>query len=133
MSRSVFPPKIKIRRDCPDYVRDFGDYEAGHPTLGDDIDAALQEVLAAFAANPKDPHGGAGDRIQRVNRPCWKKRAQDSCCRIGKRGAWRIIYMWIPEQHTIALLHLFHKSRMADIAGRAVLAAAGNLPNPPKG
>jgi mRNA-degrading endonuclease RelE of RelBE toxin-antitoxin system len=62
----------------------------------------------------------AGDRIPGWNKEIWKVRVASSDVRKGKRGGYRLIYLWKADEIKIYLLVAYFKGEKAEITKKEI-------------
>jgi hypothetical protein len=83
----------------------------GHPNL----EADLSWLIGRLKNAPET----MGDHVAGLKTalPVFKGRCKDSCCKIGARSAWRIIYAVNAATLTVTLLILLHKKECENPSG----------------
>jgi mRNA-degrading endonuclease RelE of RelBE toxin-antitoxin system len=76
------------------------------------------DLLGQIKALEGDP--SAGDPIPGWNREIWKVRVASSDVRKGKRGGYRLIYLWKADEIKIYLLVAYFKGEKAEITKKEI-------------
>ena len=76
------------------------------------------DLLANVKALEEDP--SAGDPIPGWNKEIWKVRVASSDVKKGKRGGYRLIYLWKAGEMKIYLLVAYFKGEKAEITKKEI-------------
>jgi mRNA-degrading endonuclease RelE of RelBE toxin-antitoxin system len=76
------------------------------------------DLLGQIKVLEEDP--SAGDPIPGWNKEIWKVRVASSDVRKGKRGGYRLIYLWKADEIKIYLLVAYFKGEKAEITKKKI-------------
>jgi mRNA-degrading endonuclease RelE of RelBE toxin-antitoxin system len=76
------------------------------------------DLLGQIKVLEEDP--SAGDPIPGWNKEIWKVRVASSDVRKGKRGGYRLIYLWKADEIKIYLLVAYFKGEKAEITKKEI-------------
>jgi mRNA-degrading endonuclease RelE of RelBE toxin-antitoxin system len=93
------------------FQKSIKDLKKKYPHVKDDL-------LANVKALEKDP--SAGDPIPGWNKEVWKVRVASSDVKKGKRGGYRLIYLWKAGEMKIYLLVAYFKGEKAEITKKEI-------------
>ena len=93
------------------FQKSIKDLKKKYPQVKDDL-------LANVKALEKDP--SAGDPIPGWNKEVWKVRVASSDVKKGKRGGYRLIYLWKAGEMKIYLLVAYFKGEKVEITKKEI-------------
>jgi mRNA-degrading endonuclease RelE of RelBE toxin-antitoxin system len=117
------PPSIT---HSPTYDRDLRRAKLG-PKTQQALQEAWLDIVAAVTENPNNPDARAGDPIPGNNLEVYKLRIADPDHNTGKRGGYRLIYLWLKAENRLAGLLFYRKSEKENVVQAEVAAARKRL------
>ena len=102
MQKPLAKPSVDVRRG-PHYSRNIEQLRKQHPSVEQDVEAAMQDVIVpAVIADPINPYKQAGGTP--VILGTYSKRVANSSGATGRRGGFRLLYHWDRHKKRLTLL-----------------------------